>query len=246
MQLFKTVLMVCSFSFVALGVMADGGLIDTDEEQRVINKLQQAIPQIPMTGIEKSQLSGLYEVTLGNGDHLFVSADGSYFVAGDLFQLTDKGIVNLTDTRRDQVRAELIGAVDAADKITFSPKTKRASVTVFTDVDCFYCQKLHEEMADYLNAGIEISYLAYPRAGVDSDSYNKIVDVWCADDRKAAMTSLKTGGTVETKTCENPVAEQHQLGVDLGLRGTPAIILESGQLVTGYANAAKLSEILGL
>ena len=246
MRLFKAVLMVCSFSFVTMGVMADDALIDADEEQRVIDKLQQAIPQISMTGIQKSELTGLYEVTLGNGERVFVSADANYFVAGDLFQLTDKGLVNLTDTKRDLVRAERIGAIDAADKITFSPKTKQASVTVFTDVDCGYCQKLHREMANYLDAGIEVSYLAYPRAGVNSNSYNKIVNAWCADDRQAAITSLKTGGIIETKTCKNPVADQYQLAVDLGIRGTPAIILESGKLVSGYVNAAKLSEILGL
>ncbi|MEH6357526.1 MAG: DsbC family protein [Pseudomonadales bacterium] len=246
MRLFKTVLMVCSFSFAAMGVMADDALIDTDEEQLIIDKLQQAVPQIPMTGIQKSELTGLYEVTLGNGERVFVSADAKYFVAGDLFQLTDKGLVNLTDTKRDLVRADRIGAIDAADKITFSPETKKASVTVFTDVDCGYCQKLHREMANYLDAGIEVSYLAYPRAGVNSNSYNKIVNAWCADDRQAAMTSLKTGGIIETKTCKNPVADQYQLAVDLGVRGTPAIILESGKLVSGYVNAEKLTKILGL
>lgn len=246
MRLFKITFMVCGLCVAAMGVMADDALIETDEEQRIIDKLQQAVPEIPMLGIQKSELAGLYEVTMGNGERVFVSADGNYFVVGDLFQLTDEGMVNLTDAKRNLVRADRIAAIDPEDKIIFSPETKKASITVFTDIDCGYCRKLHREMANYLAAGIEVSYLAYPRAGVGSNSYNKIVNAWCADDRKAAITSLKSGGIVETKTCENPVADQYQLAIDLGLRGTPAIILESGKLVSGYHPASKLKEILGL
>jgi len=246
MRLFQTALMVCGLSVAAMGVMAGDASIDTDEEQNVINKLQQAVPQIPMVGIQKSELTGLYEVTLGNGQRIFVSEDANYFVVGDLFQLTDKGLVNLTDAKRDRVRADRIAAIDSSDKITFSPETKKASITVFTDVDCGYCQKLHREMASYLDAGIEVNYLAYPRAGVGSSSYDKIVNAWCADDKKDAMTRLKAGGSVESKSCENPVAEQYQLAIDLGIRGTPAIILESGKLVSGYHPASKLKKFLGI
>lgn len=246
MRLYKTVLAICGLSVVALGVMADDGLINTDKEQQIIDKLQQAIPQIPMVGIHKSEMPGLYEVTLGSGERVFVTADANYFIAGDLFKLNDEGLVNLTDAKRDADRAKLIAGVDAADKITFTPKIKKASVTVFTDVDCGYCQKLHSEMASYLDEGIEISYLAFPRAGINSNSYKKIVNAWCADDRQAAMTALKAGSTVKSKTCGNPVAEQYQMAVDMGIRGTPTIILESGKMVSGYVNAAALAEILGL
>lgn len=246
MRLFQTALMVCGLSVAAMGVMAGDASIDTDVEQQIIDKLQQAVPQIPMVGIKESQLTGLYEVTLGNGERVFVTPDASYFVAGDLYQLTDKGLVNLTDVQRDLVRAERLAAIDPSDKITFSPEIKKASITVFTDIDCGYCQKLHREMASYLDAGIEVSYLAYPRAGIGSSSYNKIVSAWCADDKKDAMTRLKAGGSVESKSCENPVAEQYQLALDLGIRGTPAIILESGKLVSGYHPASKLVQLLDL
>ena len=205
-----------------------------------------AVPQIPMVGIKQSQLTGLYEVTLGNGERVFVTPDASYFVAGDLFQLTDKGLLNVTDGERDLVRAERIAAITASDKISYSPKIKKTSITVFTDVDCSYCQKLHREMASYLDAGIEVNYLAYPRAGVGSSSYNKIVNAWCAKDKQDAMTRLKAGETVISESCENPVAKQYQLAVDMGISGTPAIILESGKLVSGYVPASRLAALLGL
>jgi len=246
MRVFKKVLMVCGLSIAATTLIADEASIDTEIEQEIINKLQQAVPHIPLAGIKKSQLTGLYEVSFGNGERVFITQDANYFVAGDLFQVMDEGLVNLTDAQREQTRAERIAGIDASDKITFSPEIKKASVTVFTDVDCGYCQKLHREMANYLDAGIEVNYLAYPRAGVGSSSYDKVVAAWCAEDKNAAMTRLKSGQTVESKSCENPVAEQYQLAIDLGVRGTPAIILESGQLVSGYVPAAKLTEILGL
>ncbi len=246
MRLFRRVLMVCGLSVVTAGAWADNAAIDTEIEQLIIDKLQQAVPQIPMVGIQQSPLVGVYEVTLGNGERVFVSQDASYFVAGDMFQLSEKGLVNLTNAKRDLVRADRIAAVDSSDKITYSPKTRKASITVFTDVDCGYCQKLHREMADYLDAGIEVSYLAYPRAGVGSSSYDKIVKAWCAKDKNDAMTRLKSGQSVNSASCDNPVADQYQMAVDLGIRGTPAIILESGQLVSGYRPAAELEKILGL
>jgi len=246
MRLFEKVLVVVGLCVFAVGAWADAAEIDTDIEQKIIDKLQQAVPQIPMVGIQKSQLAGLYEVTLGNDERVFVSEDAKYFVAGDLFQLGEKGLVNLTNTKRDLIRADRIAGVDSSDKITYSPAIKKASVTVFTDVDCGYCQKLHREMANYLNAGIEVSYLAYPRAGVGSASYNKIVNAWCAEDKNDAMTRLKSGQSVDSVNCENPVADQYQMAIDMGIRGTPAIILESGQLVSGYRTSAELERILGL
>ena len=246
MRIFRRMLMVCGLSAVAASAWADTATIDSDIEQKIIDKLQQAVPQIPMASIQLSPLAGLYEVTLGNGERVFVSEDAKYFVAGDMFQVADTGLVNLTNAKRDLDRAERIAAIDSSDKITYSPAVKKASVTVFTDVDCGYCQKLHRDMANYLDAGIEVSYLAYPRAGVGSASYNKIVNAWCAEDKNEAMTRLKSGQSVKSVSCDNPVADQYQMAIDFGLRGTPAIILESGQLVSGYRTPAELSEILGL
>jgi thiol:disulfide interchange protein DsbC len=118
------------------------------------------------------------------------------------------------------------------------------TVTVFTDIDCGYCRKLHQEIADYNQQGIKVRYLMYPRAGVGSESYNKAVWVWCADDRQDAITRAKRGEEIPHKTCANPVKEQFELGQTLGVRGTPSIILENGQMVPGYVPAAQLAQML--
>lgn len=233
-------------AFSAVSVLAGDTSIDSDVEQQLIDTLQKAVPNIPIVGVEPSQLDGFYEIALANGERVFSRPGMSYFIAGNLFQPTADGLVNLTELKRDEYRAERLAGIDSADKITFKPEDKKVSVTVFTDVDCGYCQKLHREMDKYLEAGIEINYLAYPRAGVGTDSYNKIVNAWCAEDKQDAMTRLKAGQNVASKACENPVADQYQLAQELGIRGTPAIITESGQIISGYRSAPVLAQMLGL
>ena len=131
--------------------------------------------------------------------------------------------------------------------IVFAPKQSKAHVYVFTDVDCYYCQKLHQEVPALEALGIEVRYLAYPRAGIGSDSYQKIASAWCADDPQDSLTILKAGGDIPSNVCEdNPIAQQFALGSDLGVKGTPALITEAGVLLPGYMPADKLARALGL
>ena len=121
-----------------------------------------------------------------------------------------------------------------------------ASVLVFTDTDCGYCRKLHQEMADYNALGIEVRYVAYPRAGLGSPTYERMVSAWCAAEPLAALTRLKNGDSIPSKTCVNPVADQYELGQQIGLSGTPTIVLADGRMLPGYTPAAQLAEILEL
>lgn len=246
MRLFSWTLLACVTAFSASAVADDGKNVNSDVEQQLVDTLQQAVPGIPIVGIEKSDLQGFYEITLGNGERVFSRPDMDYFLAGNLFQPTAQGLINITELKRDKGRVDLIAAVAPEDKITFSPKDKKAAVTVFTDVDCGYCQKLHREMDHYLEAGIEINYMAYPRAGVGSSSYNKIVKAWCAEDKQGAMTRLKSGQAVDSPVCDNPVAAQYALARQLGISGTPAIITADGKIIPGFRPAAELSRLLGL
>jgi thiol:disulfide interchange protein DsbC len=134
--------------------------------------------------------------------------------------------------------------VSEDDMIIFEPKKTRHTITVFTDIDCGYCRKLHSEMQEFLDAGIRVRYMFFPRAGVGSNSYKKAVAVWCADDRKAALTAAKNNKAIEMKTCDNPLAEHMELVDKLGARGTPFIVLENGQTQPGYVPARQMSRIL--
>ena len=142
----------------------------------------------------------------------------------------------------------MIDGVDLAQMIVFTPEGEtRDYLTVFTDVTCFYCQKLHKEVADLNDMGIEVRYLAYPRGGPDSEGAQKLNTAWCADDPQKTLTQLKAGVALPLSGCESsPVTTQFELGVAMGVRGTPAIVTSSGQMIPGYKPAAELAAVLGL
>ncbi len=193
------------------------------------------------TSIKPSPVKDLYEVTVGP-QIFYMTVDGKYVFSGDIIDLDSKQ--NITDEKRDLVRLAALDAFGEKNMIVFGPKVPKHTITVFTDIDCGYCRKMHNEMAEYNKLGIKVRYLAFPRAGIGSESYNKAVSVWCADDRPKAMTTAKQGGNLPSKTCENPVAAEYALGQELGVNGTPALVLENGKIYPGYAPAKQLFDIL--
>jgi len=185
--------------------------------------------------------TGLYEVLM-NGDILYFTKDARYAIQGDIISL--KSRENLTEKRRTGLRKQALDHANEKDMIIYTPKKTDYTVTVFTDIDCGYCRKLHSQMAQYNALGIRIRYMAFPRAGLDSESYDKAVEVWCAKDRKQAMTDAKNGQTVNAEKCENPVKAQYELGRRLGVRGTPALFLDSGEMLPGYVPPKRLKKLL--
>ncbi len=198
-----------------------------------------------ITSVKASEWDGVYEVTI-NGQALYASADGSHFIAGDLYRAD--GRVNLTDLKRDDLRKQVLNNLEPEDSIVFSPEGEPKYVAwVFTDVDCAYCRRLHEHIAEYNDLGIEIRYLAFPRAGEGSKSWNESQSVWCADDRKSALTNAKKGVQVATSTnCANAAAVAHgyAAGEAAGLRGTPMILDADGRQLGGYLTPPQMLERL--
>ena len=209
-------------------------------------QLAQTLPDLPIDGIYPTELDGFYYVELTNGQSLYGSKDGKYLFSGDLYRV-DGGLTNLAEERRSERRSELMAAVPMDDMIVFSPASEtKTHINVFTDVDCGYCRKLHLEMADMNALGIEVRYLAYPRQGMGTQTHAKIVSAWCADDKREAITALKTGRDIPSKVCQNPVQDQYELGQQVGVTGTPAIVTADGRLLPGYMPAAALAEAIGL
>jgi thiol:disulfide interchange protein DsbC len=204
---------------------------------------------IGIESVRPSPAPGIVEVQVINGPLLYATEDGGYFfLNGDLHQVSVSGAVNLTEERRSLARKEQLAAVSLEDMVVFSPKGEtRDHVSVFTDVTCFYCQKLHREV-DQLNAkGVEVRYLAFPRGGINSDGAKKLATAWCADDQQTTLTELKAGMDLPVNDCaDSPIAAQYQLGQEMGVSGTPAIITSSGMMIPGYRPAADLIVVLGL
>ncbi len=193
------------------------------------------------SSVSESLIPGLYEVTFGTRV-FYLSADGQHMMRGELVNVADGK--NLTQEKVSRLRRGLLASLDESQMIVFEPSKAKHTVTVFTDVDCGYCAKLHREMPMYHDAGIRVRYLAFPRAGVDSNSGRKIQAVWCSVDQHEAMTRAKAGREVKAPKCENPVANHFSLGRDFGVRGTPTIVLDSGEIIPGYAPAKQLLEVL--
>ncbi len=152
--------------------------------------------------------------------------------------------INLTEQRRVSLRKDALAKLDEKDMIIFGPQKAKYTITVFTDIDCGYCRKMHAEMEKYNDLGIRVRYLSFPRGGIGSKSYDDAVNVWCAADRQKAMTKAKQGQEIPTKTCANPVKAEFELGQQLGVQGTPSIFLESGQNLPGYLPPEKLIQVL--
>lgn len=212
-------------------------------------------PQLAIESVGPSEMPGLYLVEFESGELAYASADGKYFLIGNLFGMAEQGFVNYTEQRhtaaegkRAVKRKAELAKLDPSSTIAFTAKGEtKAVIYVFTDIDCFYCQKFHSDMAGYNQLGIEVRYLAYPRAGIPSDAYNKLATAWCAKDKQTAMTEMKRRRPVPMMVCkENPVAEHYALGERFGVNGTPSLILPDGRLVPGYLPPADLAKELGL
>lgn len=215
--------------------------VDKAAEQAIRAAFKAARPDLAVGTVANSEIPGVYRVEIQNGPTLYSSADGRYFVAGDLFELSENGIQNVAEKRLQPMRKELLAEVPREDMVIFSPEGEtKGALYVFTDVDCGFCQKLHREVPDLNAKGIEVRYLAYPRQGFGTPTFKKMVSTWCADDRLAAMDAMKARKPYPQKQCKTPIAEQYELGQQLGVTGTPAIITEDGMLIPGYRPAEQL------
>lgn len=211
------------------------------EKDELEKQLAETLVGVSVENLQKVDGLDLYEGIV-NGEVLYFSTDGQYVLQGELVSLESR--TNLTEQRRVSLRQSILNGLDEKDMIIFEPEKTEYTLTVFTDIDCVYCRKMHSEMEQYNELGIRIRYMAYPRGGIGSESYDDAVTVWCAEDRQQAMTLAKGGQELEAKTCDNPVEAEFNVGRQLGVSGTPALFMESGQSLPGYVPPERLKEIL--
>lgn len=233
-------LMACGDS---MGAAAEKAAVpaSADEAQRVA--LAAKIPGAKAEDLRATPVPGIFELVHGN-DVSYVTADAGYVFSGDLYQITDSGTFpNLTEARRRELqlpqwqeRLSRLADIPDSGMIIFGAADAKHTITVFTDVDCQWCRKLHSQIDDYNKLGIRVRYLFFPRSGPDTDSWYRAEAVWCAKDRKQALTRAKEDKPIEMKKCgDTPVARDYQLGHELGVTGTPGVVLETGELLPGYA-----------
>lgn len=208
--------------------------VPADVKARVVSKLKDVSP----SDVSSSPVPGLYEVTMG-GLIAYVSADGKYLVSGNIYDLETE--VNLTATRRNAARAKALASLRDDQMIVFSPENPKMTVTVFTDVDCGYCRKFHNHIADLNKAGVRVRYMMFPRTGPETESWRKAEGVWCSPDRKDALTRAKKGDPIKAKNCgDAAITAQYEMGEELGVEGTPAVFTQSGDYIGGYLTPEQL------
>jgi thiol:disulfide interchange protein DsbC len=234
------VTVTAAFSVTAFSAQANN---IADDIERVRAELIKMIPPAIDAEIVETAAENVYRMDF-QGNYAFVYVTGEHVLIGELLNTKDQ--VNLGDAAKAERIATVIEDVPISKMIIFGPQDAKRHITVFTDIDCGYCRKLHNEVTDLTDAGIQVRYLAFPRAGVGSESHKKYVSVWCNADQQSALTTAKNGGSVPAASCENPVTETYNLGQQVGVRGTPTIIFDDGTLTPGYLPSAELIRRLGI
>lgn len=208
-------------------------------------ELAAKIPGTSPDDLRPTPVPGIFELTHGAAIS-YVSSDAKYIFSGDLYRVADNGdFPNLSAPRRQELRAKLVNDVPESEMVIFGPKDAKYTITVFTDVDCPWCRRLHSEMADYNKAGIRVRYLAWPRTGPATESWSRAQGVWCSANRVDMFNRATKGEAVKPASCaQDPVKRHYELGQELGIHGTPGLILPDGELVPGYVPAAELAKHL--
>lgn len=234
-----TTLLAAVLLFFTVPALAQGSSADL---QKVRETVSERFAEIDPEEIFESPIDGWYTIRKG-AIVAYITADGRYLLQGDLIDLQNNS--NLTEESRNDAREVMMSSVPNENLIVFSPDEVQHSVSVFTDIDCTFCRRLHSQINDYMAEGIEVRYFLYPRNGPTSPSWAKAENVWCADDRNEALTLAKLDKDYETHDCDASIVSNHYLiGQDVGLRGTPAIVLGDGTLFSGYMPAAQLKQAI--
>jgi thiol:disulfide interchange protein DsbC len=231
MKVFNFIFILISFSVF---VFSDKELISA--------KLENILPaDAVIESIEPSVFDGIYKVYYGDLQPIYVSQDGNFFIYGDMYQINSNRIINITNEETKSRRIDLLSSIPSNELIIFKSKNEISAITVFTDVDCGYCRKLHSQISEYNKVGITVKYAAFPRSGIGTQTFTRMVGAWCADDPKKVITDLKNDKKLNLDFCDDqPIAKHYVIGQKLGISGTPAIITPDGELIPGYVSPEEL------
>ena len=210
-------------------------MAEIDSVDMLKQALAKSMPNIKPSKISKSPVEGLFEVIIGT-QVVYMSVDARYMIEGDLYNFETKE--NISEGAKSDIRLTAISKLGADQMLVYKPKNVKDIITVVTDIDCPYCRRLHNEIPDYLKKDVEVRYIFMPLKG--AADMKKTISVWCSDDQQLALDVAKAGGEVDEKTCDHPIRQHMALARELGVRGTPAILLENGQLLPGYVPVDKL------
>jgi len=188
--------------------------------------------------------SNLIEID-SNGETFFASADGRYLFFGQTIDTSGALPVNLTLLSNHRKAQALVNKGSA---ITYKAKNQKAELIVFTDITCGYCQRFHASMPQLNSEGITVHYLAFPREGIDSQSSADMQNAFCAKSPQEALDALMNRLSVPAvKNCSRHDVRDHlALAKMVDVKGTPTIMLPTGQVEAGAHPVELWKQLLGL
>ena len=218
------------FSTIAVSQVAADAAVDELKQS-----LAKRLPQFEVSYIDKTPIEGIYQVII-SGQVLYMTKDARYMIDGNLVDLATKK--NYSEDAMSVIRLSQMEELGEDKMVVYTPETIKHTITVVTDIDCPYCRRLHSEMDQYMEGGVQVRYIFMPLKG--QADYRTTVSVWCSKDKNEALDMAKSGVEMEAKDCDNPIDEHLKISRSLGVRGTPAIILQNGSMLPGYIPANKL------
>lgn len=223
-------------SLLVLTTVINVSMVQSKEvTKEILAGVKNLAPTALVSSMEDTPIKGVSEIVIETGrggEVYYISSDGKYLLNGNMIDTTSRQ--DLTENKKSGIRKDIVEKFGEKQRIDFLPKEMKHHLFVFTDIDCGYCRKLHNQIDEYNELGIGISYLFFPRSGINTPSFDKAITVWCSDDQQSAMTNAKSGINIEEKKCDNPIADQYNAGKAAGVTGTPAMVLNNGKLLPGY------------
>ena len=230
MQIIRIVTL--SFLLFSSAVLSNDHENSLEEIDLVLQALLEIFPGATDYSLNDSVVDGLYAVSIGS-EVIYVSKDGKFLIRGEIYDLQNS--VNVTEEKRVLGRLDVMQSLDEETMIIYEPKKIKHTITIFTDIDCGYCRKFHQQIGDYLDLGIRVRYLSFPRTGPDTESWEKAQSVWCSKNRQDSLDRAKQGKNIDSVFCfDSPVEKHYNLGSVFNISGTPTIVTEKGKVIVGY------------
>lgn len=221
-----------SFLLFSSAVLSNDHENSLEEIDLVLQALLEIFPGATDYSLDDSVVDGLYAVSIGS-EVIYVSKDGKFLIRGEIYDLQNS--VNVTEEKRVLGRLDVMQSLDEETMIIYEPKKIKHTITIFTDIDCGYCRKFHQQIGDYLDLGIRVRYLSFPRTGPDTESWEKAQSVWCSKNRQDSLDRAKQGKKIDSLFCfDSPVEKHYNLGSVFNISGTPTIVTEKGKIIVGY------------
>jgi thiol:disulfide interchange protein DsbC len=211
-------------------------------EEQIKDSIKNILPDgTKIESIEPTPIKDMFAVYYGDLQPIYVTKDGSFFIYGDIYKINNNSISNFTEDSISQKRKSILSEIPSNELISFKSDNEKFSVIVFTDVDCGYCRKLHNQIEEYNKLGISIHYAAFPRSGMGTSAFTKMVGAWCSANPKDSISKLKNNKNLDLSFCDTqPVSKQYIIGQKLGVNGTPAIFSMDGVMFPGYIEPEEL------